>query len=152
MTWPWLTSCWMIRSWQPENTGSGSWWTPYWSRTSISSSGSLRLPMRAPPRDSRNHLLLPMLKILFEDKPTFSPLLWYPMQCLKMLQELSLKGKLKSIPQAMGPSLKMQLRWGPTVSGARVVLWLQCFHGDRRNWVQLNKHRVPPGGHGYARL
>lgn len=77
-TWPWLTSCWMIRSWQPENTGSGRSWTPCWSRTSISniSRGEPpRLPPKAPPR---NHLPLPALKILFENKPGCSPLLSYP--------------------------------------------------------------------------
>ena len=68
----------MIRSWQPENIGSGSSWTPCWSRTSISniSRGEPpRLPLKAPPR---NHLPLPALKIQFENQPGCSPLLSYP--------------------------------------------------------------------------
>lgn len=124
MTWPWLTSCWMIQSWQPENTGNGRSWTPYWSRTSISS-GHLCLPLKAPPRDLRSHLPLPVLNILF-DKPGFSPLISYTKQLFKMLQELLfflVKENWNPVPpQASVPPLKMHLRWGPTSTAAELLV------------------------------
>lgn len=75
-TWPWLTSCWMIRSWQPGSTGSGRSWTPCWFRISMSSSSRTpRPPLKAPPRDSRNHLPAPLLKILVENSQDALPFL-----------------------------------------------------------------------------
>lgn len=76
MTSPWLTSCWMIRSWQPPSTGSGRSWTLCWFRTSITSSRTPRLPQKAPRRAVRAHILLPPSKILFENKPEFSIPSW----------------------------------------------------------------------------
>lgn len=106
MIWPWLTSCWMTRSWQPGNTESGKSWTPCWSRTSISSSG-LRLPLMTlmtPPRNSRNHLLLPVLKIPFETQSQGFILLYFitsnSSRYCKSLH-FSLKGKLNPSPSCI---------------------------------------------------
>lgn len=87
MTWPWLTSCWMIRSWQRGNTESGSSWTLCWSRTCTSSSG-LHLPSRASSRICGGYLQA-ALKILFDSMPGFSPINALSRQFFKRLQGLS---------------------------------------------------------------
>lgn len=112
----------MIRSWQPGSTGSGRSWTPCWFRISINSSRTPRPPLKAPPRDSRNHLPAPLLKILVENKPGCSPLLT-PSNSSRCCQSLhfSLKGKLRPVPQAWAPSVKMQLRWGPASMAAGLL-------------------------------
>lgn len=104
MTWLWLTSCWMTPSWRPGNTGSGRSWTPCWSRTCTSSSRTPRRPLKASPWDSRNHLPLPLLKILFENKPESSPLLT-PSNSSRWCQSFHCpwKGNLGPIPQHQLP-------------------------------------------------
>lgn len=100
----------MIRSWQPQSTGSGRSWTLCWFRTSITSSRTPRLTRKAPRRAVRARLPPPPSKILFENKPEFSPLLTpsNTARCCKSLR-FSFKGKLRPVPQASAPSLKRQL-------------------------------------------
>lgn len=127
----------MIRSWQPQSTGSGRSWTLCWFRTSITSSRTPRLPRKAPRRAVRARLPPPPSKILFENKPEFSPLLTpsNTSRCCKSLH-FSLNGKLRPVPQASAPSLKRQLGREPAPITAGLLLLAIGLRQDWSDWVQ----------------